>query len=572
MKSTLIIIFILILIQACASNNPTTSVIEGAGNISLSLAEVNDNNVKIIALTLSNSNSSSIHRDLDIDDSSSKETVISNIQTGNWNLKIEIKNRLGNLVYEGDGKIVVSKNETTPISIQTNPSNGKVVININWIEKFLDGIVALYTFSGNANDYSGNGNHGKVEGPVLTEDRFGAPNGAYYFDGIDDYIRLNDADKLSPVNQKLTIAAWIKNSGSKNKYILYKGDRSNNREYALGISKDSQAAFHINHQGNWNESQQGVKSNAIIMDEEWYLITSTWDGTSLKIYINGVLDNSISLNSEIGNYDSDLFLGTYGGRINEYALDGTIDDLIILNKTLSQQEISLLYNTTKNWSNNNSIENLFLTHVPFNNDGEDISKYENNVNIYGGTFVDGIVGNAIYLDGINDYISIPHQNHLNSDAKTIMFWMNKSNDYIRDTPGLNDVEGIAVKSWDTGWNRDFSFAISNQEPPFDIYLTAGNGQNQLLEVRAQNKIQSNKWYHVVGMIDKQSIKLFINGEFITETPFTGEIFYNDSPIIIGKASVQSRSTRYFNGKIDDFMILNKTLTVSEINYLYSLGN
>jgi hypothetical protein len=49
-----------------------------------------------------------------------------------------------------------------------------------------NGLVAHYPFNGNANDESGNGNHGTVHGAKLTQDRFGNPNSAYYFDGIDD--------------------------------------------------------------------------------------------------------------------------------------------------------------------------------------------------------------------------------------------------------------------------------------------------------------------------------------------------------------------------------------------------
>ncbi len=58
----------------------------------------------------------------------------------------------------------------------------------------LDGdLVAYYPFNGNANDESGNGNHGTVHGATLTEDGFGNPESAYNFDGIDDYISISSA-------------------------------------------------------------------------------------------------------------------------------------------------------------------------------------------------------------------------------------------------------------------------------------------------------------------------------------------------------------------------------------------
>ena len=45
-----------------------------------------------------------------------------------------------------------------------------------------DGLVAYYPFNGNANDESGNGNHGTVNGAILTSDRDGNENSSYLFD------------------------------------------------------------------------------------------------------------------------------------------------------------------------------------------------------------------------------------------------------------------------------------------------------------------------------------------------------------------------------------------------------
>src|ERR1700689_1178920 len=74
--------------------------------------------------------------------------------------------------------------------------------------KLNSGLIAYYPFSGNANDATGNGNNGiPMNGVQLTTDRFGNPNSAYYFDGIDDYIVVNDSGKLSPPS--VTVAAFV---------------------------------------------------------------------------------------------------------------------------------------------------------------------------------------------------------------------------------------------------------------------------------------------------------------------------------------------------------------------------
>ena len=68
------------------------------------------------------------------------------------------------------------------------------------------GQVGYWPFSGNANDSSGNNLNGTANGAVLTEDRFGNPSSAYSFDGIDDYILVNDDDLLSFPNNEFCLS------------------------------------------------------------------------------------------------------------------------------------------------------------------------------------------------------------------------------------------------------------------------------------------------------------------------------------------------------------------------------
>jgi len=65
-----------------------------------------------------------------------------------------------------------------------------VALSINAMAQIpTNGLVRHYTFSGNAND-NVNNQHGTIIGATLTSDRFGTPNSAFYFDGVNDYIDL----------------------------------------------------------------------------------------------------------------------------------------------------------------------------------------------------------------------------------------------------------------------------------------------------------------------------------------------------------------------------------------------
>ncbi len=68
------------------------------------------------------------------------------------------------------------------------------------------GLVACYPFNANANDATGNGNNGTVNGATLTTDRFGKLNSAYNFNGS-SLISINPAQFK---NQSYTYATWVK--------------------------------------------------------------------------------------------------------------------------------------------------------------------------------------------------------------------------------------------------------------------------------------------------------------------------------------------------------------------------
>jgi len=69
------------------------------------------------------------------------------------------------------------------------------------------GIVLCLPFHGNAEDYSGHQHNGVIHNATLTTDRLGNANSAYYFDGTDAYIAVNNFDSLSK-NNEMTICFW----------------------------------------------------------------------------------------------------------------------------------------------------------------------------------------------------------------------------------------------------------------------------------------------------------------------------------------------------------------------------
>ncbi len=90
--------------------------------------------------------------------------------------------------------------------------------------------MAYYPFNGNADDESGNENHGTVYGATLTEDRFGNADSAYYFDGTNDYIEIPSVNPTSAI----TVSAWVK-SVSSSSYSGHWQIVSKYHAYILGV-------------------------------------------------------------------------------------------------------------------------------------------------------------------------------------------------------------------------------------------------------------------------------------------------------------------------------------------------
>ena len=76
-----------------------------------------------------------------------------------------------------------------------------------------NGLVGWWPFNGNANDISGNGNNGTVNGATLSNDRYGQSNAAYAFNGTSQWIDIANSTSLNPTSQ-LTISVWVESSAN----------------------------------------------------------------------------------------------------------------------------------------------------------------------------------------------------------------------------------------------------------------------------------------------------------------------------------------------------------------------
>lgn len=199
-----------------------------------------------------------------------------------------------------------------------------------------NGIVGWWPFNGNANDESGNGNHGTVNGASLTADRFGSIDKAYSFDGINDFINgfmnnsnLNDCSYSVWVNTPNTVGGTFIHLGS-----------DNGSPFCNGISFGNFSAPNTNLVGHYS-CVGFFNSDVNFTPNHWDLCTLVKQNNILKFYVNGNLSSQIAT-SGFNIPDNNFWFGcTY---LNYIALfHGSLDDIGIWNRALIEQEILALY-------------------------------------------------------------------------------------------------------------------------------------------------------------------------------------------------------------------------------------
>lgn len=226
-----------------------------------------------------------------------------------------------------------------------------------------DGLIGWWPFNGNANDESGNENHGTVmNNPTLTSDRFNETSSAYYFDGADDFIWLNFLSALNGSNQ-LTLSYWINSDLTFPPNFAQDG----NYGYVFGHWIDNayiggpigfQLAHEINGgiRVNFNGGQSSFSNELITNINTWNNFVLVYNGElssneRVSLFKNGVFVQHIvdpnNIPSLIGTTSTRTYIGAACGPIgSNHAwafFKGKIDDIGVWNRALNESEILTLH-------------------------------------------------------------------------------------------------------------------------------------------------------------------------------------------------------------------------------------
>jgi len=207
------------------------------------------------------------------------------------------------------------------------------------------------------------------------------------FDGTDDYINCGTGSSISLNGTAITVEAWIKptSMGADNGVIVKTSSDSWNDGYGLYVDNDNRVKFFINHYSN------NVAFASLTADGQWHHVAGTYDGSTIRIFVDGVEGTSDSYSSSIVNSSNNLEIGR--GFNNSWNYQGSIDQVRIWNTAVSGTNLNN-YKCVNDISAHPNIANLRANYIM--NEGSGTSAADNSGNSNTGT-----ISGASWISGSN---------------------------------------------------------------------------------------------------------------------------------------------------------------------------
>ncbi|MFH1290213.1 MAG: glycoside hydrolase domain-containing protein, partial [Nanoarchaeota archaeon] len=189
-------------------------------------------------------------------------------------------------------------------------------------------LIAYWDFEGDFQDKSGNENHGTPSGTFIQD-------GVAVFDGIDDSVRVSDDPSLEGMGE-LTIAIWYNQTEVEKQALLAKSHVW--AAYSLLARSSNQLAFFMRNMSGDYETEKTLYLPHY--QNGWHHVTVVYNGTDCAYYSNGGLVGTKDCPSgEINTSYGDLRISWYNDGDNYRYFNGTMDEIMFFNRTLSEQEV-----------------------------------------------------------------------------------------------------------------------------------------------------------------------------------------------------------------------------------------
>jgi len=451
----------------------------------------------------------------------------------------------------------------------------------------LDGVDTPWTSATAATtiDKSGNGNTGTLTNMNRTvSTSIGKLGQALNFDGSDDYVDAGDSSSLSfDRTNPVSFAFWMKTATTNTQVLI---DKFITTGISISVGNTGTGIWFMTwrNSAGTNELQRRSSSNTGVTDGKWHYITITYTGSSsasgLLMYIDGVssaLTTTVdNLTSTVDN-NASFAIGARQSSVGAVPFNGSIDDIRIYNRALSQAEISRLYGQTQSKYNTSAVTTNTATslktglvgHWTF--DGLDLltnvaDKSGNGNNGFMSGFTStssattvGRLGQAIKMDGVSNAIFVPNSSSIQVGGGnlSVSVWI-----YPKSFGSYK----VVFEKGSSSLAREISFFINTGAQGWVSF--GHNGDSSGATINFSPNFTTNEWQHLTVTRSGNTVYVYRNGVQVGSVAMA-YFATNSSALYFGYNSSSGGS--HWNGNLDDIRVYNRALSTSEILALYNMG-
>jgi hypothetical protein len=426
-------------------------------------------------------------------------------------------------------------------------------------------------------DDSTNNNDGTLtSGPVWQTEDMCVSGKCLKFDGSDDHVVVLNSSSIGYATPTISFSAWINPSSlpSINNFnILSK--YYNGFGLKFGTDQKIMAGVYIN-----SDVSVNVTSLSAIPLNSWTYIAATYDGSSIKLFINGVLVKTTTgeTATTFARYTNNWIIGRRSGATYSY-FNGFIDEVKIYNYARTEAQIKADYlagavgtggsaasvsmgGKTQKWMSDGLVGYWKMDETTWNGTAEEVvdsSGAGNNGTSSGATTTAGKFGNGGSFDGNNDYVSVGGSSTINPiSAKTVVAWV-----YLLQKPSQQ--KNVLV-----GPSGGVYFPSSAADATSRKPRVQWSGLSDI-NLFANSSLSYGQWTQIITTYDanggSNNYKIYINGVLDNSKTVTGNIASTTGNTNIG--SHGAYGANYFYGSIDEVRIYNRALSPKEVSDLYN---